>query len=304
MFRKSKLLFAFALISLGAKAQDSESIAALISNQGIALDVVSASKDQSTFAGISKENSSLFVAQKKIGNYKLPENIDTSLTEGAFRPDGFSENEYLYFSVYDASSFLTETKTLLNNSLNRVTSNCLSCSGYPSFVMNSFANNPRRSIATFGYYRPQRVTIYHRSNYSQTITSFGIKVQQVNKAVDLFTESNSILFFTENTSSLIRLNLDGTIASKTEIELKEPILWSNKGRGVVKDEIANAYYIFTETNFSYNWYKLDCTTGETQFITKMRDVWENPNFRIENGQLHYQKSKAGKLENYTLNLKN
>jgi hypothetical protein len=36
----------------------------------------------------------------------------------------------------------------------------------------------------------------------------------------------------------------------------------------------------------------------------MNDVWKNPNFRIDNGQLHYQKMKADKLENYILDLKN
>jgi hypothetical protein len=169
--------------------------------------------------------------------------------------------------------------------------------------MNSFANNQGRSIATFGYYRPQLITVYHRYNYVRTPRSLGIKVLQVKKDVNLFTESNSILFFTENISSLIRLNLDGSIVSKTEIELKEPIFWSNKGRGVVKDEATNTYYIYTETNFSYNWYSLDSETGATKFITKMNDVWGNPNFRIEDGQLYYQKNKSGKLENYSYNLK-
>ena len=304
MFRKSNLLFALAFLSGIATAQDSESIASIFSNQGLTLDIVSASKDQSTFAGISQETSSLIVAQKKIGNYKLPEKIDSSLTEGAFRPEGFSENEYLFFSFYDASSFLTEKKAYVNKTRNRPAGNCLSCSNYSNSVINSFANNQGRSIATFGYYRPQRITSYHRYNFVRTPRLLGIKVLQVKKDVNLFTESNSILFFTENISSLIRLNLDGTIASKTEIELKEPIFWSNKGRGVVKDEVTNEYYIFTETNFSYNWYSLNSETGATKFITKMNDVWENPNFRIDNGQLHYQKMKAGKLENYTLDLKN
>jgi hypothetical protein len=304
MFRKSSLLFAFAFLSATATAQDSESIASIFSNQGLALDIVSTSQDQSTFAGISKETSSLIVAQKKIGNYKLPEKIDPSLTEGAFRPEGFSENEYLFFSVYDASRFLTEKKAFVNKPIIRPSGNCLSCSNYSNSVINSFANNQGRSIATFGYYRPQRITAYHRYNFVRTPRSLGIKVLQVKKDVNLFTESNSILFFTENISSLIRLNLDGTIASKTEIELKEPIFWSNKGRGVVKDEATNTYYIYSETNFSYNWYSLNSETGATKFITKMNDVWENPNFRIDNRQLHYQKMKAGKLENYTLDLKN
>jgi hypothetical protein len=304
MFRKSNLLFALAFLSGTATAQDSESITSIFSNQGLALDIVSASQDQSTFAGISKETSSLIVAQKKIGNYKLPEKIDSSLTEGAFRPEGFSENEYLFYSVYDASSFLTEKKAFVNKPINRPAGNCLSCSNYSNFVMNSFVNNQGRSISTFGYYRPQRITAYRRYNYLRTPRSLGIKFLQVKKDVNLFTESNSILFFTENISLLIRLNLDGTIASKTEIELKEPLFWSNKGRGVVKDEATNTYYIYTETNFSYNWYSLNSETGATKFITKMNDVWENPNFRIENGQLHYQKMKAEKLENYTLDLKN
>ena len=170
--------------------------------------------------------------------------------------------------------------------------------------MNSFENNPRRSIATFGYYRPQRFSPYHRFNEQRSIRRVGIDIKKIDKTINLFTESNSIVMFTDNFSAFIRLNLDGTIASKTEIELKEPLFWSNKGRGVVKDETTNTYYIYSETNFSYNWYRLNSETGATKFITKMNDVWENPNFRIEDGLLQYQKMKAEKLENYTLDLKN
>jgi hypothetical protein len=303
MFRKSNLLFALAFLSGIATAQDSESIASIFSNQGLTLDIVSASKDQSTFAGISQETSSLIVAQKKNGNYKLPLKIDSSLTEGAFRPEGFSENEYLFFSVYDASSFINENKSFLLRQNNMRRDNCLTCSNYSNFVMNSFENNPRRSIATFGYYRPQRFTPYHRFNEQRSIRRVGIDIKKIDKTVDLFTESNAVVMFTDNFSAFIRLNLDGTIASENEIQLKAPIFWSNKGRGVVKDEVTNEYYIFTETNFSYNWYSLNSETGATKFITKMNEVWENPNFRIEDGQLYYQKNKSGKLENYSYNLK-
>ena len=303
MFRKSNLLFALAFLSGIATAQDSESIASIFSNQGLTLDVVSASQDQSTFAGISKETSSLIVAQKKIGNYKLPEKIDSSLTEGAFRPEGFSENEYLFFSVYDASSFINENKYYVLRPTN-VRREYITNSNYSNLVMNSFENNPSRSIATFGYYRPQRFTPYHRFNQQRSIRRVGIDIKKIDKTVDLFTESNAVVMFTDNFSAFIRLNLDGTIASENEIQLKEPIFWSNKGRGVVKDEVTNEYYIFTETNFSYNWYSLNSETGATKFIIKMSDVWENPNFRIEEGTLHYQKTKAGNLENYSLDLKN
>jgi len=303
MFRKSSFLFALAFLSGTATAQDSESIASIFSNQGLALDVVSTSQDQSTFAGISKETSSLIVAQKKIGNYKLPEKIDSSLTEGAFRPSGFPENEYLFFSVYDASSFIIENKYYISRPTN-VRREYITNSNYSNLVMNSFERNPNRAIATFGYYRPQRFSPYHRSNQQRSIRRVGIDIKKIDKTVDLFAESNAIVMFTDNFSSFIRLNLDGSVASKTEIELKEPIFWSNKGRGVVKDEATNAYYIFTETNFSYNWYSLNSETGATKFITKMNDVWEKPNFKIDNGQLHYQKMKAEKLENYTLDLKN
>jgi hypothetical protein len=182
--------------------------------------------------------------------------------------------------------------------------NYITNSNYANLVMNSFERNPNRAIATFGYYRPQRFSPYHRSNQQRSIRRVGIDIKKIDKTVDLFTESNAIVMFTDNFSAFIRFNLDGTIASENEIQLKAPIFWSNKGRGVVKDEVTNEYYIFTETNFSYNWYSLNSETGATKFITKMNDVWENPNFKIDNGQLHYQKMKTEKLENHILDLKN
>jgi hypothetical protein len=304
MFRKLNLLFAITFVSGGIFAQETTSILTVLNNQGLTLDVVSTSQDQSTFAGISKETSSLIVAQKKNGNYKLPEKIDASLTEGAFRPEGFSENEYLFFSVYDASSFIIENKYYVLRPTNVRRENYITNSNYANLVMNSFERNPNRAIATFGYYRPQRFSPYHRSNQQRSIRRVGIDIKKIDKTVYLFTESNAIVMFTDNFSAFIRFNLDGTIASENEIELKNPLFWSNKGRGVVKDEVTNEYYIFTETNFSYNWYSLNSETGATKFITKMNDVWENPNFKIDNGQLHYQKMKTEKLENHILDLKN
>jgi hypothetical protein len=297
MFRKSNLLFALAFLSGTATAQDSESIASIFSNQGLALDIFSTSQDQSTFAGISKETSSLIVAQKKIGNYKLPEKIDSSLTEGAFRPEGYSENEYLFFSIYDASSLLTQNRSYhINSTYNRRVNK------------NSYLYNFPWSYSTYGYYVSQNPYLIGMRNIqpiaTATIRKRKVVETRIFRTINLFTETNSMLVFLDNISSIIRLNLDGTIASKTEIELKEPLFWSNKGRGVVKDEATNTYYIYTETNFSYNWYSLNSETGATKFITKMNDVWENPNFRIDNGQLHYQKMKAEKLENYILDLKN
>jgi hypothetical protein len=304
MFRKLNLLLAITFVSGGIFAQQATVISTILNNQGMTLDLVATSQDENTFAGISQESASLFVAQKRIGNYKLPEKIDASLSEGAFRPAGFSENEYLYYTVYDASPLIIENKSILLRSTNVRRGNCLNCSNYSNFVMNSFENNPSRSIATFGYYRPQRFSPYHRFNEQRMVRRVGIDVKKIDKNIGLFTEPNAIVLFTDNISSIVRLNLDGTIISKNDIQLKERIFWSNKGRGIVKDVSTGTYYLFTETNFSYNWYRLDSETGATKFITKMNDVWENPNFSIDNGQLHYQKMKAEKLENYTLDLKN
>ena len=306
MFRKSNLLFALAFLSGTATAQDSESIASIFSNQGLTLDVVSTSQDQSTFAGISKETSFLILAQKKTGNYKLPEKIDSSLTEGAFRPEGYSENEYLFFSVYDASSLYSPFR------LAPITTN------HRRFLIINTRNpnHSRALVETFSYpdrfssrltYSRKDKSLQRNKNYaSQTFNNdFGLySVLPSNDQIWMFATEKIIDCFTENVTEFVRLNLDGTIASKTEIELKEPIFWSNKGRGVVKDEVTNEYYIFTETNFSYNWYSLNSETGVTKFIAKMNDVWKNPNFRIEEGQLHYQKMKAEKSENHTLDLKN
>ncbi len=306
MFRKSNLLFALAFLSGTATAQDSESIASIFSNHGLTLDVVSASQDQSTFAGISKETSSLIVAQKKIGNYKLPEKIESSLTEGAFRPKGFSENEYLFFSVYDASSLYSPFRLapITTNQRRFLVYNPRN-SNHSKTMIESFSY-PERFSSRLTYSRKDK-SLQKNKYYSSTTfnNDFGFyTVLTSNDQIWMFATEKIIDCFTENVSEFVRLNLDGTIASKTEIELKEPIFWSNKGRGVVKDEVTNEYYIYTETNFSYNWYSLNSETGATKFITKMNDVWENPYFRIEDGQLYYQKMKAEKSENYSLDLKN
>lgn len=298
-----KLFATVALLGVNASflmAQDSYSLSTILENQNLSFDEVSISPDQSTFAGISNASASLFIAQKKFGDYNLPTTIDTKLTEGAFRPLGFNENEYLYFTVYDASSivpykFLKASKrNNLKNNYNYKKSN------FAPFVMNSYADNQSRSIRVLGYYRNDRMEPYHRmySNSSSFTQYYNYSIKDRN--VILFTETNGVVCFTDNINRIKYINLDGTVQSENELVFNSPVLWGNKERSVIRDEKSNKYYIVITTNFSYNWYEVNPTTGATKFLLKMDDVWESPNWKIENSVLSYDKVEAGKTERKTV----
>lgn len=119
-----------------------------------------------------------------------------------------------------------------------------------------------------------------------------------------FKNGDQIIFFSKNTGKIRITTTDSTIIKECAIKIAKPFIWTRNDISILKDNSKLEFYIIAETVFNYYVYQLNHQTGKTKLLTKTNDVWNNPNFRIENGQLHYQKSKAGKLENYTLNLKN
>jgi hypothetical protein len=122
---------------------------------------------------------------------------------------------------------------------------------------------------------------------------------------NLIFENGSEFVFFSKTSSKIRITtLDGSILVENHIRISKPIIWNRNDILIIKDKNDFEFYIITETIFNFYIYNLNVRTGKTKLLKATKDVWKNPNFRIDNGQLHYQKNKAGKLENYTLDLKN
>jgi hypothetical protein len=298
-----KLFATIALIGLNASlllAQDSYNLSAILENQNLTFDEVSISPDQSTFAGISNESASLFIAQKKYGDYNLPTTIDTKLTEGAFRPIGFNENEYLYFTVYDVSNlvlpkYVVTYKFVGNGGFNQIFSFKRS-----KTIGNKNFQKKNRATNIMFYSKRKYIRPYHRLYNDKVDAYSAFQFKDIAKELIVFTEANSLVCFTQNANHVLRLNLDGTIISTKEINFKGPLVYSDKGRTVLRDEITNKYYFTVETNFSYNWYEVNPTTGATQFLLKMDDVWQNPNWKIEDGVLSYDKVVAGKMERKTV----
>jgi len=304
MSGKISTILASILIVFSFKAQEKSSYPLILNDENFKIDVVTASQSKSSFAGITND-ASLIVAQKKIGNYNLPDKMDIYASEGAFRPKGFPENEYLYYTVFDVTSFLSPFKIQpLNREL--INYNISSTRVFkPSNKLVNSAFNSNKSWSKYLF--ATRYNLY-RHNFPQNFyginnfyDSFEIKPSRDN--VSIFVEDNAIVCFTENCNEILTLSLDGYVQSRNEIQLNAPFLWSDKGRGVVKDEINNEYFIYVETNFSYNWFSVNTQTGKAKFIMKLDDIWENPNFKIESNMLTYEKLKGDKLQQYSVYLK-
>jgi hypothetical protein len=55
------------------------------------------------------------------------------------------------------------------------------------------------------------------------------------------------------------------------------------------DQASGKVYLSVSTLYRINLYELDPSNGQTTFLTALDDVWPNPNFKVTNGVLHYQK---------------
>jgi hypothetical protein len=119
-----------------------------------------------------------------------------------------------------------------------------------------------------------------------------------------FKNGDEYIFFSKNTGKIRITTLDSTVLKESNIKIRKPFIWTRNDISILKDNSELDFYIISETAFNFYIYQLNHKTGKTKMIKKINEVWNNPNFRIEYGQLHYQRTKAGKLENYTLDLKN
>jgi len=119
-----------------------------------------------------------------------------------------------------------------------------------------------------------------------------------------FQNGDEYIFFSKNTGKIRITTLDSVVIRESDIKIRKPIIWTRNDISILRDNSKLDFYIISETAFSFYIYHLNHKTGKTTMLKKMNEVWNNPNFRIVNGQLYYQKNKEGKLENYTLDLKN
>jgi hypothetical protein len=119
-----------------------------------------------------------------------------------------------------------------------------------------------------------------------------------------FKNGDEYIFFSKNTGKIRIASLDSAVIMESDIKIRKPFIWTRNDISILKDNSELEFYIISETVFNYYIYHLNYRTGKTNLLIKTKDVWKNPNFRIDNGQLHYQKMKADKLENYILDLKN
>ena len=71
---------------------------------------------------------------------------------------------------------------------------------------------------------------------------------------------------------------------------------------MIQDKLTGIFYLVVETNLSYNIYQVDTQTGKTKYLFKTEGVWENPNWKINDGILSYSKTENGVTRVFNRNL--
>lgn len=117
-----------------------------------------------------------------------------------------------------------------------------------------------------------------------------------------FVLGDDCVFFSKSKSKIRITSIDGSVQKENDISINKPIIWNRKDVTILKDNLEFEFYLITETNFKFYIYKLDYLTGNTELLQKIDDVWMQPNFKIENGILYYEKLNNKKITSFNLDL--
>ncbi len=297
---KKSLIVSFLLFFGIVFSQENITLNSAILSQNLSFIESSESNSGDFFAGLLPDSKTLFVAKSEFGDYPLSEQIETQSREGAFRPNGFPTDNYIYYSFFDISSII-QSKVSIHPKSNipqkrRKQITNLKLSGYlngdPLIKKSMYTYQTQLALASASNYYIDR-----NPNYVSQI-----EFRYSNQPSYIFVQNEEVICFSQGAEKVSKINLSGDVISSNEILTTKPLISSSKGRNVLQDNSTGNFYLFVETNFSYNIYQLDVQTGKTKYLFKTEGVWENPNWKINDGILSYSKIEKGLTKEFNRNL--
>lgn len=282
----------------------------VMKNLGIFYVQSSTSNEGLDFAGITSSHE-LILATVIYGTYALPRTPDTMSTDGLFRPVGMAGNQCVQYIFLDARPLI------FNEAIYRqvVAMNILPRVAYymrnttPGWS-NPVDNNMRfdvpqvRSIAQRNQDQNMRHINRQANSENQSspvltnrpsIMRQGVRVYQKAKIGwyigDNFlikSQGEKVLVVSCDAERVSLVKQNGMIEASHSIRIQEPRYFSQKARYPFYDEASRRLFLIVETNFSYLWFEVNPLTGDARYIFKTETIWNNPNWRIENGQLIYE----------------
>jgi len=94
-------------------------------------------------------------------------------------------------------------------------------------------------------------------------------------------------FYTSNSNHLVVFNQLGEVLSYSTLKPTEPFIYSKKHQSIYYDEVQQKFYLLNTTNFGYNWYLVDPSSGETKLLQQIKKLGKNPSWWVMDGTLYY-----------------
>jgi hypothetical protein len=274
----SAVLFSIAGISYSQQKVDLESA---IAGQGFSFVESSVSNSGNFYAALFSDSKTLLVAKNEVGDFPLAERIEFQNGEGAFRPNGYPNDQYVYYAFFDVSSIIPSEVSI-----------------HPKASFQQKRRKPNRNIRLSGFLHGDplisnsrnsfqtQLALANSTNYyfdrSSTNTS-KYEFRYSNQPSFVFAQEDQIVCFSQGVEKVSVLNLSGNVLASNEIVTMKPLISSSKGRTILVDKSTGNFYLVVETNFSYNFYEVEIKTGKTKYLFKTETVWPNPNWELNNG---------------------
>ncbi len=293
----STVLFSFAGISF---SQQDLSLDAAIASQGMNFIESSLSNSGSLYTALFTDSKTLLVAKNQFGDFPMSEKIEFQNGEGAFRPEGYPKDQYVYYTFFDVSTIIpSEVRIHPKPSYQRK-----KIKPNRNIRLSGFLNGDPLISSSRNSFQTQ-LALANSNNYyvvrNQTNATF-YEFRYSNQPSFVFAMDEQVVCFSQGAEKVSVLNLSGDVLSSNEIVTTKPFISSSKGKTILFDKPEGKFYLVVESNFSYNIYQVDVNTGKTNYLFKTESVWENPNWQISNGILNYEKTVENKKVKFSRNI--
>ena len=253
-----------------------------------------ASNTQTIVCGQNKEKTKIIIARSRVANFKA-DSLAKENAQGVCRPKGFDDDAVIQYNVFDKRALfgrfqaehihwgLVRTTKIAKPEKPNKEEKQVSAK---EVKVSKTTKTPEKTKAKTTYVTPTTRPQVHQHGVRQY-------VEPEYEEFDYFLKNDSLIFISEGVNFVVLMQPDGTILSKAEIEITEPYMYYLGEKRAYFDQKTGKTYVCVATLYHFNFYELEPANGQTKFLFQTDEIWNNPDFHIENGELNYTyKNKA------------
>ncbi len=238
---------------------------------------------------VAEEGKIIFAKQLTEKNEKADSMLDMQASKGVVTIETEDGNEYFEYKQVDVNELFSSNEQKGKNSVyvRRYYS--------PKHIRTRVASYASKSSGMVG--RASSPGIEKRRLGPE---QFYGRYREQDKVVDyqFSVLENKFAFYSTNSNHLVIFDQFGEVLSFTTLKPTEPFIYSKKHQSIFYDEAQQTFYLLNTTNFGYNWYHVNPSTGEAKLVHQIKKLWLNPNWYIYDGTLFYTKEVSGNTEEY------